>query len=1261
MAYFTIIAVSMGLQQLKGWMDSKHKKELEAKQREMKRAYKKREYERLLRLQEEAARISAQMEAEAHAQRRKDIEKGYDDAYKSLVEQLQLNTWPLNVVPFIMKGESFGTHVRGFDVACIHCLFTPSNNTDFNRLVYDRIDTRLENRMNRYWNSDTDHQVVYYGGAWKQRSLGGVPVFDYKDVEKLHTGLPSVPFLCITPFFDSRGQLYFRVWAWGMGDTHTTAQDIKPKAEDFSFALEASTFKSSGNDPAARQNLLDRCVSELSDFLTLAAGYLTDMYYWKMYALTPVFPSISASLPKSSNVSDYLDEKAINNEQADISTTLKYGVSLLEACNPDEKEEVKNSVAVAIGEKIGLATGTVNSITDLQTKGDLMLLLPDADKALLEMYYGNGSSAPALEPKPLLGLNKPSNNIKMNAQQYTQNRDSLLNLLGDILKIKSLPNEHRNNFENISRKIREDQFSVALIGEFQGGKSTTVDALCNGREISPRGNNIKTSACRIRVTNISDDAKEHAFVTWKSDTELIQTINSVLKGVPPEELGYNPKTKDVFTYSEYLKLDKAEHRAKVEKALTELSKGVNIDEGTKDVIMIARFILHFYDRTKQYRKNKECSIEEATDFMTFPKDMKVRYDNAKGSVSGFGEKEALFAFVQTVDCYIHSKALERLGCSVIDCPGLFASDYDTSIAIQTLDSSDATLYLLGGDKMMGQDDCRSVREIMNIGRTGNHKYSGENIFFAINQRKSDEQTSFVELDLNNLKDVGYGVQKLPLYNAYLYYYAEIGRAYLNNTLDRRTLDSFMSKARPEQKTFEDKWVNDITRALVTLELDYDYKVSSLSKESVDMVLKLSKASELFKTIEDYVVGTRSYSILVDNGATKVEAGLSAIEVGLREKEKDAQDDLAAKARELQLAKEAYEKFCGEVRQLLKNAFPENRIKMYLSDTYADYFLDNKVIEQMSFNMTVDIIDYKNKWSTKWTGIKKLAGSNKATERIKADITPMLSDAFRSCVDPVVTKWVTALYAGKEDRFNCTIREDARKLAKIIQQKWMKLSSEFPLIREMSLPEIEDGMPQYVKSNVSFSTDDVSSHIVELTSSMAMDDAMREVLAQLVSYITGVVVVLLVDMFFTMGIGILAGVLSQVATYFGMRSKREYNSPADLKGRDELSLYSNLQNVLRTTLSMPKVKQPVCFGEDGHGGMTIVVNNVIEGYKDFYKCQLRVKADELASIIAEKVNRYKKSKAELEKIAKEAKEVREKQISPLRQKVQQFIAKVNNDR
>ena len=74
------------------------------------------------------------------------------------------------------------------------------------------------------------------------------------------------------------------------------------------------------------------------------------------------------------------------------------------------------------------------------------------------------------------------------AAWYNVRRNELLGLLERVQKL-DLTDYCRNQLAPIHKKCLENQFEIVLSGEFQGGKSTTFNTLCDGRDLSPRGLN----------------------------------------------------------------------------------------------------------------------------------------------------------------------------------------------------------------------------------------------------------------------------------------------------------------------------------------------------------------------------------------------------------------------------------------------------------------------------------------------------------------------------------------------------------------------------------------------------------------------------------------------------------------------------------------------------------------------------------------------------------------------------------------------------
>lgn len=184
-----MMVASIGMQFFNNYANSKKNEEIQEKQREFQRAAAEHDFERMRKLQTESAKLALELEAEVHKERVEDINSNYDALLDNFAHSFAIQNWPLNVLPFVMKGESFGTLFNGTKSINLHCILTPSNCDWFNKNFYDDIDLRLEAEMNNNWNAQSTHPVVYYGGAWNRRSMVkgiSVPnIVDLDDIELL--------------------------------------------------------------------------------------------------------------------------------------------------------------------------------------------------------------------------------------------------------------------------------------------------------------------------------------------------------------------------------------------------------------------------------------------------------------------------------------------------------------------------------------------------------------------------------------------------------------------------------------------------------------------------------------------------------------------------------------------------------------------------------------------------------------------------------------------------------------------------------------------------------------------------------------------------------------------------------------------------------------------------------------------------------------------------------------------------------------------
>jgi hypothetical protein len=293
----TMMVASIGMQFFNNYANSKKNSEIQKKQREFQKAAAEHDFERMRKLQAESAKLALELEAEVHKERVEDINSNYDALLENFAHSFAIQNWPLNVLPFIMKGESFGSLFNGTTQSInMHCIFTPSNCDWFNEMFYDDIDLRLEAEMNNNWNAQSTHPIVYYGGGWSRRSLKhGVsqpnPI-DLDDIELLRTKLKNVPVLVVTPYFDP--WLHFRVRLWGMGKDCDMPYRIDiPHGDDVEISKRIFSYdynKDIKEDMS--DDFSNTTIEEFVPYLESLIGFVADKYFWGMYGIAPKLPSL---------------------------------------------------------------------------------------------------------------------------------------------------------------------------------------------------------------------------------------------------------------------------------------------------------------------------------------------------------------------------------------------------------------------------------------------------------------------------------------------------------------------------------------------------------------------------------------------------------------------------------------------------------------------------------------------------------------------------------------------------------------------------------------------------------------------------------------------------------------------------------------------------------------------------------------------------------------------------------------------------------
>ena len=351
----TMMVASIGMQFFNNYANSKKNEEIQEKQREFQRAVAEHDFERMRKLQTESAKLALELEAEVHKERVEDINSNYDTLLDNFAHSFAIQNWPLNVLPFVMKGESFGTLFNGTKSINLHCILTPSNCDWFNKIFYDDIDLRLEAEMNNNWNAQSTHPVVYYGGAWNRRSMVkgiSVPnIVDLDDIELLRVKLKDVPVVVITPYFDP--WLHFKVKLWGMGKDSDAPYRIDiPHGDEVEFSQRIFSYDYNKDEVDITEDFENTTVEEFVPYLECLIGFIADKYFWSMYKIPPILQKMNVvqafkRITSENNVKNFISYT--NDARFEIDKSIRYLYAIQNTIPQKVYDELNDYQIAAIG------------------------------------------------------------------------------------------------------------------------------------------------------------------------------------------------------------------------------------------------------------------------------------------------------------------------------------------------------------------------------------------------------------------------------------------------------------------------------------------------------------------------------------------------------------------------------------------------------------------------------------------------------------------------------------------------------------------------------------------------------------------------------------------------------------------------------------------------------------------------------------------------------------------------------------------------
>lgn len=827
----------------------------------------------------------------------------------------------------------------------------------------------------------------------------------------------------------------------------------------------------------------------------------------------------------------------------------------------------------------------------------------------------------------------------MTPELYEEKRNALVALMNETLTdCVDLDEGTRLELENTLTKLKRNSFEIVLVGEFQGGKSTVFDTICEGREISPRGIGIKTSACKISAASLPQEQEEYAEVYWKRDRELLLTMY----GIIDRHLADNPEKRELFRRDDLGKFIRdlndpelfqfAKQCIDKEWDIYEASPAAYDpkSEGKLDLLQISTLILRYYrdEELTKMRQITQASIGDISRWVVFPQDWAPRWTAGKRNTT-FQFSEIIFVFLSRVFCHIHCKNLERLGCTITDCPGLFAGPWDTEVANQAMFNADAILYLIGGTRSITSGDLNALKKIQLTNQT--HK-----LFFAINARQSQDTVcnQFRPVNIAELEKLGLTLESAE--SLYVFH----GRL------------AFNAKAK-EVSTEPKKWRREVSADLgLYLDLDpYDdedrVKIDTLCQDA-DNLLETTGFVCLIQNIELSIVSKKFESILISNGTSKTSLALSKLSGDLRSLENAAKQNSDECQQEANEARKLLEDFQNDVRNLVDSNLKDANLAKALAQNFI-YEVFTKNTDQIAGQITERIkalfTHSETLASLVWDIIKKK--NNEESEdfdeksKLEQQVANDVKEALLDVMEPAAEGWLINVRNGENIMFQQTYVSALTRIRKEIQLLWdYKYTGTQNLLDDLALDFSEWEMS--LKDDLNIVNDpkyslDIHGDLVRVFIS--------RVITSLLPIAFGIIALLPITVLF----GILPGLVIAVpALIIGMSAKEAIDKII-------ISHLGKIQDPLRLKLkeyfASPKergllTEKVSSFIEDIVENLTQACQRSLDKQYAAFETRAKLKED-----------LKKKAFAEQQRIAEKCNQVRVKQIDPAREKIAQFTAEL----
>ncbi len=539
--------------------------------------------------------------------------------------------------------------------------------------------------------------------------------------------------------------------------------------------------------------------------------------------------------------------------------------------------------------------------------------------------------------------------------------------------------------KEVVNDCNNSKYTAVLLGEYQTGKTTTLDAIfCEGSGIGAIGKGVKTSAVPLYAAYSEEEKID---IVWRTKEELQDVIGAIRDQVDTVDNAFDETNKAVLLES-------------IEKIRT---TGTLYTKASKEIqnLTIASIILEYWNSREylELLQKGNFSIQEIKMMSRFPEDMEETW--TQSGARGFDIKEIAFVFIRQINYYCPSQTLKKLNCTIVDCPGLFASGYDTSVTNRVVASANALILLLPRDRSANNETFRELlATIKEEYPQAHHKLIfGNNLSFCEKNSQTirDSNREFVKQYFSSSIDI-------VCYDALLSHYGQLKSAYDSGTLSHEIEKKFIEDYKnfcQELGVEEDELTEDFEEVWNDHIVRYFPRHRGSSLTAADVFDK-SRKEELLKVTSDFVHRNKAYSIIVTEGVEKLTKRLDALRCRVNTMyvepylvgKDQLQKDWDAREKIAQNIDDTIVKYLTEICLRAEKQNGNQALSIRLSDNeYARLFS-----EQSKKKLANEISEgiFQN--------LGKIAGAATNNQRLRDVVTSVVEARFQKYIRGIMTAW-----------------------------------------------------------------------------------------------------------------------------------------------------------------------------------------------------------------------------------------------------------------